>query len=96
MNARHALGQFLRTLPHSAATTLLALFPIVDPFGESRFLYPHSFVDGERSQPDCPEDGHLGLCRAQTAAPADAPRKKKKKRKTVRATAAIPDDHAKI
>jgi multiple antibiotic resistance protein len=29
----HALGQFLRTLPHSAAATFLALFPIVDPFG---------------------------------------------------------------
>src|SRR6202453_2935404 len=28
-----ALGQFLRTLPHSAAATFLALFPIVDPFG---------------------------------------------------------------
>src|SRR5712675_713604 len=33
MNATHALGQFLRTLPHSAAGTFLALFPIVDPFG---------------------------------------------------------------
>jgi multiple antibiotic resistance protein len=33
MNATHALGQFLRTLPHSAAATFLALFPIVDPFG---------------------------------------------------------------
>src|ERR1700726_989789 len=33
MNAPHALGQFLRTLPHSAAATFLALFPIVDPFG---------------------------------------------------------------
>jgi multiple antibiotic resistance protein len=33
MNAAHALGQFLRTLPHSAAATFLALFPIVDPFG---------------------------------------------------------------
>jgi multiple antibiotic resistance protein len=29
----HALGHFLRTLPASAATTFLALFPIVDPFG---------------------------------------------------------------
>ena len=29
----HALGQFLRTLPNSAAATFLALFPIVDPFG---------------------------------------------------------------
>jgi len=26
-------GQFLHTLPHSAAATFLALFPIVDPFG---------------------------------------------------------------
>jgi multiple antibiotic resistance protein len=33
MHATHALGQFLRTLPHSAAATFLALFPIVDPFG---------------------------------------------------------------
>jgi multiple antibiotic resistance protein len=33
MNATHALGQFLRTLPHSAAATFLALFPIVDPLG---------------------------------------------------------------
>lgn len=33
MNATHALGQFLRTLPHSALATFLALFPIVDPFG---------------------------------------------------------------
>jgi multiple antibiotic resistance protein len=33
MNAHHALTQFLRTLPHSAAATFLALFPIVDPFG---------------------------------------------------------------
>jgi multiple antibiotic resistance protein len=33
MNTAHALGQFLRTLPHSAAATFLALFPIVDPFG---------------------------------------------------------------
>ena len=33
MNHAHALGQFLRTLPHSAAATFLALFPIVDPFG---------------------------------------------------------------
>jgi multiple antibiotic resistance protein len=33
MNATHALGQFLRTLPHSAVATFLALFPIVDPFG---------------------------------------------------------------
>src|SRR5690242_3657071 len=33
MTAAHALGQFLRTLPSSAAATFLALFPIVDPFG---------------------------------------------------------------
>src|SRR6202161_4749693 len=33
MNTAPALGQFLRTLPHSAAATFLALFPIVDPFG---------------------------------------------------------------
>jgi multiple antibiotic resistance protein len=33
MNAAHALGEFLRTLPRSAAATFLALFPIVDPFG---------------------------------------------------------------
>lgn len=33
MPPAHALGQFLRTLPHSAAATFLALFPIVDPFG---------------------------------------------------------------
>jgi multiple antibiotic resistance protein len=33
MHSAHALGQFLRTLPHSAAATFLALFPIVDPFG---------------------------------------------------------------
>jgi multiple antibiotic resistance protein len=33
MNTAHALGHFLRTLPHSAAATFLALFPIVDPPG---------------------------------------------------------------
>lgn len=33
MNSAHVLGQFLRTLPASAAETFLALFPIVDPFG---------------------------------------------------------------
>src|SRR5579862_7839825 len=33
MNHTHALAQFLRTLPHSAAATFLALFPIVDPPG---------------------------------------------------------------
>jgi multiple antibiotic resistance protein len=33
MTSTHAVGQFLRTLPASAAATFLALFPIVDPFG---------------------------------------------------------------
>jgi len=33
MSTPHALGEFLRTLPASAAATFLALFPIVDPFG---------------------------------------------------------------
>jgi multiple antibiotic resistance protein len=33
MTSASALGQILRTLPASAATTFLALFPIVDPFG---------------------------------------------------------------
>jgi len=33
MTSAHALGEFLRTLPASAAATFLALFPIVDPFG---------------------------------------------------------------
>jgi multiple antibiotic resistance protein len=33
MTSAHVLGQFLRTLPSSAAATFLALFPIVDPFG---------------------------------------------------------------
>ena len=33
MSAPHAVGEFLRTLPASAAATFLALFPIVDPFG---------------------------------------------------------------
>src|ERR1700692_738171 len=33
MTSAHALGQFLRTLPSSAAATFLALLPIVDPFG---------------------------------------------------------------
>jgi multiple antibiotic resistance protein len=39
MNAAHALGQFLRTLPASAAATFLALFPIVDPFGGIPIFY---------------------------------------------------------
>jgi multiple antibiotic resistance protein len=33
MTSSYVLGQYLRTLPHSAAATFLALFPIVDPFG---------------------------------------------------------------
>ena len=33
MTSAHALGQFLRTIPDSAAATFLALFPIVDPLG---------------------------------------------------------------
>jgi multiple antibiotic resistance protein len=33
MSSAHGLGEFLRTLPASAAATFLALFPIVDPFG---------------------------------------------------------------
>ena len=33
MTSAHALGQFLRTLPASAAATFHALFRIVDPFG---------------------------------------------------------------
>ena len=33
MTSAHALGEFLRTLPRSAAATFLALFPIVDPLG---------------------------------------------------------------
>jgi multiple antibiotic resistance protein len=39
MNTAHALGQFLRTLPASAAATFLALFPIVDPFGGVPIFY---------------------------------------------------------
>jgi multiple antibiotic resistance protein len=33
MASAYAFGEFLRTLPASAAATFLALFPIVDPFG---------------------------------------------------------------
>ncbi len=33
MTSTYAFGEFLRTLPASAAATFLALFPIVDPFG---------------------------------------------------------------
>jgi multiple antibiotic resistance protein len=46
----HALGQFLRTLPHSAAATFLALFPIVDPFGGIPifFTMTSSWTDKDR------------------------------------------------
>lgn len=33
MTSSHTVGEFLRTLPASAAATFFALFPIVDPFG---------------------------------------------------------------
>jgi multiple antibiotic resistance protein len=33
MSSTHTVGEFLRSLPASAATTFLALFPIVDPPG---------------------------------------------------------------
>src|SRR5579864_2273961 len=39
MTSAHVLGQFLRTLPASAAATFLALFPIVDPFGGVPIFY---------------------------------------------------------
>src|SRR5579864_3367794 len=39
MNSTHVVGQFLRTLPDSAAATFLALFPIVDPFGGVPIFY---------------------------------------------------------
>jgi multiple antibiotic resistance protein len=52
MNATHALGQFLRTLPHSAAATFLALFPIVDPPGGIPIFYAmtSSWTPQERRQ----------------------------------------------
>src|ERR1700676_4021278 len=40
MTSAHVLGQFLRTLPSSAAATFLALFPIVDPFGGIPIFFP--------------------------------------------------------
>src|SRR5215475_5567580 len=58
MTSAHVLGQFLRTLPASAAATFLALFPIVDPYGgipifftmtsswESRERYRTAFKTG--------------------------------------------------
>ncbi|MGA9305008.1 MAG: NAAT family transporter, partial [Candidatus Sulfotelmatobacter sp.] len=50
MTSTHALGQFLRTLPHSAAATFLALFPIVDPFGGIPifFTMTSSWTDKDR------------------------------------------------
>ncbi len=39
MNSAHVVGEFLRTLPASAAATFLALFPIVDPFGGVPIFY---------------------------------------------------------
>lgn len=50
MHTTHALGQFLRTLPHSAAATFLALFPIVDPFGGIPIFFSMtaSWSDGDR------------------------------------------------
>jgi multiple antibiotic resistance protein len=50
MTSAHALGQFLRTLPASAAATFLALFPIVDPFGGVPIFFSltSSWPAGER------------------------------------------------
>jgi multiple antibiotic resistance protein len=52
VNTAHALGQFLRTLPASAAATFLALFPIVDPFGGIPifFTMTSSWTARERSR----------------------------------------------
>jgi multiple antibiotic resistance protein len=52
MNTAQALGHFLRTLPHSAAATFLALFPIVDPPGGIPifFAMTSSWTDEERRQ----------------------------------------------
>jgi multiple antibiotic resistance protein len=51
VNSAHVLGQFLRTLPASAAATFLALFPIVDPFGGIPifFTMTSSWTPRERS-----------------------------------------------
>ena len=50
MPSAHGLGEFLRTLPASAAATFLALFPIVDPFGGIPifFTMTASWTPGER------------------------------------------------
>jgi len=50
MNATHAFGQFLRTLPHSAAATFLALFPSSIRSEAFPFLYHDFVVDGSRSR----------------------------------------------
>jgi hypothetical protein len=46
MNATHALGQFLLTLPHSAAATFLALSDRRSVRRHSDFLFDDFFVDG--------------------------------------------------
>ena len=48
----HALGEFLRTLPSSAAETFLALFPIVNPFGGVPifFTMTSSWDSGDRTR----------------------------------------------
>jgi multiple antibiotic resistance protein len=50
VQSAHALEEFLRTLPRSAAATFLALFPIVDPFGGIPIFYSltSSCTDSER------------------------------------------------
>lgn len=52
MNPAHVFGQFLRTLPASAAATFLALFPIVDPFGGVPifFTMTSSWTDRDRQR----------------------------------------------
>jgi multiple antibiotic resistance protein len=52
MTSAHALGQFLRTLPQSAAATFLALFPIVDPLGGIPifFTMTSSWSAGDRTR----------------------------------------------
>jgi multiple antibiotic resistance protein len=52
MASAHAFGEFLRTLPASAATTFLALFPIVDPPGGVPifFTMTSDWTPGERRE----------------------------------------------
>src|ERR1017187_10142653 len=50
MTSAYALGQFLRTLPASAAATFLALFPIVDPFGGIPIFFTMTSKWSERDQ----------------------------------------------